>query len=749
VASHVAKRRGRHVARGGRVKKTLLVVLSVIIALIVALGILAIVWLQDLPSYDDVEAFNSSAPTEVYASDGTTLLARLQMENREPVERDQISDYVVNGTIATEDERFYEHGAIDPIGIMRALFVNITGSGQEGASTITQQFVRNTILADEMGDISLKRKVREAYLAIVVEQNHSKDEILLMYLNTINYGQGAYGIQAASQRYFSKNANELTLGEAAALVGIPQAPSYNNPIDNMDACLSRRNVVLDRMLSNGYITQEEHDQAASEELVLNPSTPNYSGILKYPYFTSYVRNQLYSEYGMDESDVLKGGLKVYTTLDVDMQEAAEYAAETKRSMLPSYIDVGICVVEPDTGYITAIVGGKDYSKSQVNAATGDGGFGRPCGSAFKTFTLTAALEKGISPDTAVDCSSPANVDGYVLENSGNHNYGTRSMANAFAISSNTGFVRIISSIGVDTVIDTAKRMGITSDLEASGAGASLTLGVANVTPLQMASAYATLANGGTHYDPTPIMRIEDRKGNVLVDNSQKENRATPNAVSPEVCHAAINVMKGVVTGGTGTAAALSSGQTVAGKTGTSENYHDVTFTGLTPYFSCSIWMGDPTNENAVPGGTTAADVFRYFGDKAMQGKENKEFPDAADPQYTPYSDPAHGIGGYADDSYIDSQEAQEAEGEGFDTGAKVEEKKSNSSSGSSSSGNSGSSSGSSSGGSSSGGSGGGSGGSGGGGSGGGSGGGGSGGGGSGGGGSGGGGSGGGAEPPSP
>lgn len=246
-----------------------LAVFTVFLAVIVAgfSGVYALgsSWIGDLEDYDvsDAGQLNSSLPSIMLASDGTEL-ARFQVEYRDPVELDQISEYVREGTVATEDERFYEHGGFDLAGIARAVYVNLTGSGKEGASTITQQLVRNTILADEMNDISFKRKVREMYLSVKLEEQYSKDEILLMYLNTINYGSGAYGIEAASQRYFSKHASELTLAEAAALIGIPQSPTYNNPIDHEDNCLARRNLVLDRMLTNGYITQEEHDAAQAE-----------------------------------------------------------------------------------------------------------------------------------------------------------------------------------------------------------------------------------------------------------------------------------------------------------------------------------------------------------------------------------------------------------------------------------------------------------------------------------------------------
>ena len=304
-----------------------LAVFTVFLAVIVAgfSGVYALgsSWIGDLEDYDvsDAGQLNSSLPSIMLASDGTEL-ARFQVEYRDPVELDQISEYVREGSVATEDERFYEHGGFDLAGIARAVYVNLTGSGKEGASTITQQLVRNTILADEMNDISFKRKVREMYLSVKLEEQYSKDEILLMYLNTINYGSGAYGIEAASQRYFSKHASELTLAEAAALIGIPQSPTYNNPIDHEDNCLARRNLVLDRMLTNGYITQEEHDAAQAEGIVLNTTETTVDGLEKYPYFSSYVRDLLMDpdgDYRYSDDELFKGGLTIQTTLDVDSQ----------------------------------------------------------------------------------------------------------------------------------------------------------------------------------------------------------------------------------------------------------------------------------------------------------------------------------------------------------------------------------------------------------------------------------------------
>lgn len=626
------------------------ILLTVLVAGGAAVYALGNSWIGEWADYDvsDAASLNTSQPTTVLASDETTLLARFQIENRDPVGLDEISQYVLEGTVATEDERFYEHGGFDLWGIMRAAFVTLTGSGREGASTITQQLVRNTILADEMDDISFARKVREIYLSTKIEQEYSKDEILLMYLNTINYGNATYGIQAASQRYFSKDASDLTLAEAATLIGIPQSPTYNEPLQHADNCLERRNVVLDRMLSNGYITQEEHDAAAAEPLVVNESVPTDDGIEAYPYFTSYVRSYLTENYS--NLDIMKGGLTVVTTLDVSTQEAAEEAIRAKEATLSDSISGSLVAIDPDTGYVRALVGGKDWDTSQMNLATGEGTSatnpGRPCGSTFKTFTLIAALEAGISPQTTVDCSSPATIPntGYdstnQLQNIDNINYGTQTIQGAFERSSNTGFVRLEMALGIDKVIEVAQRMGISSQLSAN---ASLTLGQSNVTMLDMADAYASIANGGTHYDAQPVLRIYDADGSLIVDNSNPEGERV---ISAEVAHAATDVMKTVVTGynGTGPEAALSNGQEVAAKTGTSSSYKDITFCGITPQLSVAIWFGDPSNVENIPAHTTAADVFSDFMDEVLAGQPIETFPEADDPEYTSFSDSTYRVG---------------------------------------------------------------------------------------------------------
>ncbi len=632
-----------------------LAVLAVFIA-VVAAGVggvwaLGESWLQDLPEYKNVDQFNTARKTTVYANDRTTVLAEFYLEDREPVEIDQISQYVLEGTVATEDERFYEHGGFDLWGIARAVVVNLTGSSREGASTITQQFVRNTILSAEANDISIKRKVREMYLSMKIEEVYSKDEILLMYLNTINYGSGAYGIEAAAQRYFSKSAADLTLVEAATLIGIPQSPTYNNPIDYPDACQDRRNLVLNRMLTNGYITQAEYDEAVNTPLELNVTERSNDGIYKYPYFTSYVREYLLEQYST--SEIFEGGWTVYTTIDPTLQDEAEAAAQAKRDTLADNFDVAMTVVDPETGYVKAMVGGRDYYANQWNFATQAE---RQPGSSFKTFTLIAALEAGISPQTMVDCSTTMTVDGAKISNIYNINYGTRSIARAFAVSSNTGFVRLSKSLGPEKVAEVAERMGISSELRPV---ATLTLGTSEVTTIDMAEAYGAIANGGVKHDAIGVEQILDRNGNVIEDHSTDSGERV---ITPEVASAATQVMQGVIntSEGTGTRAALASGQPVAGKTGTSDNYSDIWFCGFTPQLSVAIWIGDPRSitegRESLSSDETATTVFRDFMTAALEGQPIEQFKTASAPPYKTYTDSKWNIGGSSSSSSDDEDE---------------------------------------------------------------------------------------------
>lgn len=583
-------------------------------------------WTEDLPSVENSDAFNYAEKSVMYAADGTTVLAEFQLENRDPLDSlDAISPYVVQGTVATEDVRFYEHNGVDLMGIARALVNNLTGGSLEGASTITQQLVRNTILSEEATDISIERKIREAELALDMEEVYSKDEILLMYLNTINYGNARYGIQEAAHYYFQKSASDLTLAEAATLVGIPQSPTYLNPLTNPDACQTRRNTVLDRMLTNGVITQEEHDAAQAEPLVLNPAPEDpTNGIYAYPYFTDYVRQWVLSNY--DNADVFEGGWTIYTTLDVEMQDKAEAACNEQNASMNDALESSLVAIDPSNGHVLAMVGGKDYSTNQFNTAAG--GQGVPTGSSFKTFTLAAAIEQGINPATLVDCTSPMKLaDGTSVENFGNINYGIRSIERATAVSSNTGFIRLVEEIGPSSVIEMAHRLGVEQDLPEVK---SITLGTGSVTPLEMASAYATIAAGGVKHDPVTVTKIVDHNGNVIYEPEDTSDQV----ISAEVAGAVTKVLRTVfeTTEGTAYSARLSSGQPVAGKTGTSEDYHDHWLVGYSPTLVCATWIGDRSNR-VTSEGLDCNSLWRNFMSAALEDQQVVNFPTTSDPKY--------------------------------------------------------------------------------------------------------------------
>ncbi len=643
-------RRSKHGARRGPLAKVGAVAIAIagllVVGCVAAFAVCA-AWLQDLPDYTDASAYNYAEKTSVYANDGTTLLAEFYLENRDPVALDDVSDYVIKGTVATEDERFYEHNGVDLQGIIRAAWVNITGTGYEGASTITQQFVRNTILADEMNESTLKRKVREAYIALQLEEIYTKDEILQMYLNTINYGQGAYGIEAAAQLYYSKSAKDLTLAQAATLIGIPQSPTYNNPINDPERCKNRRDTVLDRMLSNNVITQEEHDAAQAEDLNLAITEENSSdGIYKYDYFTSYVRDTLLDEYSTEE--VFQGGLTVITTLDVDMQRAAEAAAEKKYNSIASNLELALVAVDPDTGFIKALIGGKDYHSDQYNLATQAQ---RQPGSSFKTFTLLAALNEGISPETNLDCSSNVDIDGWKVSNYGGSSYGTRTIESAFAVSSNTGFAELVNEVGASKVVDMAKTCGINkSELDAVP---SITLGTEEVTVREMAQAYATIANGGTYREAVCIQEIKDSSDTTIY----RADTTGEKVLDTSLTQAATEIMKGVVTHGTATRASLSSGQEVAGKTGTSQKYRDKWFCGITPQLSVAIWIGG-REEVTMSTSVRCDDVFSNFVGEVLKDQPIEHFPTTSKKlEYTTF-DIGYGSGSSGSDEDADAVDGE-------------------------------------------------------------------------------------------
>lgn len=592
-------------------------------------------WLQDLPDYTSADAYVVAEPTTIYDADGN-VLTQYYIQNRRSVSLDEISDYVKKGTVDTEDRRFYEHDGIDTQSILRAVYVQLLG-GSEGASTITQQLVRNTVLSDEQFDYTLRRKVREAYIALQLEKMYSKDEILNMYLNTIYYGHSAYGIEAASVTYFNKHASELTLAEAATLVGLPQSPSYYDPTVNMEACRTRRNDVLDRMLSEGDITQEEHDSAQAEDIVLNlGEVSDGSGIGTYPFFTDYVKSILEDEFGNDT--LLQGGLSVYTTISPKYQDAGQQAVDDR---IASSGDDGasacLVAVDPDTGYILAMVNGAEYGydtdagQTVFNYCTQSQ---RQNGSSFKVFTLAAAINAGMSPTVYINNPSTMQVTPtWNLHNDADENLGIQNLEAVTAYSSNTGYVQIAQAIGLDNVINMAHELGVDTELPEE---LSVVLGSVGTPAIQMVESVATFAAGGLHRDTVAITRIVDRNGTTIYEHEDSPTRVLSTAESEAIT----DILKTVVNGKYGSLATgwyvaghWSLNQPVAGKTGTSDSHNDLWFLGYTPQLAVAVWWGNPDEQvvtyyQGVQAMTpnTCQPIFVNFCNAVLAGEAREEFP---------------------------------------------------------------------------------------------------------------------------
>ena len=629
-----SRARGRRVARNNKIK---LIVASIFAALVLSVAavagivvLTAMSWLQDLPDYTNPASFDTSQPTRVYAADGE-LLARFFLENREPISIDQMSPYVLQAIVAVEDERFFEHSGIDPQGIARAALATIMGS-REGGSTITQQYVRQTVLRDEALDISLRRKFREAYLAMEVEKHFTKEEILEMYLNTVFFGAGAHGIEVASLTYFGVHASELTLPQAAALAGIPQRPNALNPYNNPELTLARRAHVLNRMYENGKITYEQRHEAGADPMKLTRAyTPNHGIYDKGAgYFVTYVRRVLQQNFS--EADVFSGGLTVHTTLDPSLQRAAETAVWDMIGTDPSGPEGALVSMEVDTGHIIAMVGGRDFEADNFNLATQAR---RQPGSTFKTYGLVAALEAGMSPSFTIDSSSPATIGegrgAWIVNNSEGRGRGMMTLHAAMAGSVNTVFARVANAIGAEAIVDTANRMGIQTELQAFP---SLVLGAQGCTVLEIAASHNTLAAEGNYRPPVAITKVIDRSEEVIFEWELEEEEG----LTPEIAWAATQIMMGTISGGTGSRANIPNWQ-VAGKTGTSQRNRDVWFAGYTPVLTTAVWVGHKEEQTIIVnggrafGGTVSAPIWRAFMEVALENYEMRRFATAAAPSY--------------------------------------------------------------------------------------------------------------------
>lgn len=573
-----------------------------------------------------------SRVSTVYAADGTPIGEFREAESRVPIDADEIPDTIKRAVVAAEDHEFYAHEGVDWRGIGRAFWADVQSRQlKQGGSTITQQLVKNLYTG---GDRTLVRKAKEALIAAQVERVLDKDEILAQYLNTVYMGDSVFGVEAAAQSYFRKPAKDLTLSEAALLVGVLPAPSRYSPRSHPEAAEFKRNVVLDAVERYGLGTPEEVAAARAEKPKIHPP-PGVVG--RYPYFLDYLRVYLLDVMNYSPDLVYRGGLRIDTTLDPDLEE---HAIKVLQRTLDNEKDpeASLVSVEPQTGFVRALVGGKNWDQSKVNLALGKlgGGSGRQAGSSFKPFVLARALDAGVSPKKVYSAPSSVQPRGFTkpVGNYEGGGYGSATLAAATQKSINTVFVQLIVDVGIKQTAEMAKRLGITSiDLNKPIYG-GIAIGTQEVSPLDMASAFSVFAARGIRAEPTPVLKITDQDGKVIENNTRtnRGKRVLEEAVADNVNQ----ILEGVIEGGTGTRAKI--GRPAAGKTGTSQNWENAWFVGYTPTLSTAVWMGYKEGNipmrgvqgvGRVTGGSLPAKMWHDFMVEAVRGVEPTAFTEPA------------------------------------------------------------------------------------------------------------------------
>ena len=572
----------------------------------------------------------------IYASDGTPLVTLHAEEDRVVVPLSRIPKHMREAAVAIEDRRFWSHRGIDLKALLRAAYVNASeGRVVEGGSTITQQYVKNAIVGS---DRTLKRKIREAALAWKLEDRITKKEILERYLNTIYFGKGAYGVQAAARKYFSKSAPLLTLPESAMLAGLIAGPERWDPTENPEGALARRNLVLSAMLRERRITRQQHAEASASPLGLNPAIETK----RYPaaYFVEHVKEQILTDerFGKTQQErydaLFRGGLRIYTTIDLKTQKQAESSVKQVLSQKGDPHGA-MTVIDPRNGFIRAMVGGRNFFArnnpvAQVNLATGDGGTGRQAGSSFKPFALVAALENGISPQKRYRGGTSISIPQrygppWVVRNYEGSSYGSLTLEQATINSVNVVYAQLIKELGPKRVVVIAHQMGIRSKLRALP---SAVLGANEVNTLEMASAYGTLATNGMHVEPTSIERVTTASGREIFRAASKPEEV----LNPSVAWVTTQILRKVIIDGPGVAANI--GRPAAGKTGTAQQWRDAWFAGYIPQLTAAVWVGFPKRQASmvpprtrtrVTGGSFPAQIWNAFMTKATKGMPVEQF----------------------------------------------------------------------------------------------------------------------------
>ncbi|MFQ6014681.1 MAG: penicillin-binding protein [Anaerolineae bacterium] len=600
-------------------------------------------FVKDLPAPEEIGRQTSQTfkTTTIYDRTGQTVLYEIfdpQWGNRTVVPLESIPIHLRQATIAIEDRNFYENPGINIRGIARAAYQNFFGSGPiQGGSSITQQLVKNVLIPpEERYQKSYIRKIKEAILALEISRRYSKDQILEMYLNTIDYGRLAYGVEAAAQAYFGKHVWDLDLAESAMIAALPQAPAANSPCENPEKGREKQHLVLDAMLREGYITAEETVAAKYEEL----ECAQLQFDIVAPHFVFYVRKLLEEQFG--PTAVYQGGLRVYTTIDLEMQRAAEEIARQQVAKLQeeerNVSNAAVVALRPSTGEILTMMGSLDYFNKEIDGQVNMAVANRQPGSAFKPFTYATAFEKGYTAATLVmDVRTvfpqlPGEPP-YVPENYDRKYHGPQRFRQALARSYNLPAVKVLDMVGVKNVINTAHRLGITT-LNRDYYGLSLTLGGGEVKPLDMAFAFATFANKGVmagvpvpqdrlrpgyrRLDPVAILRVEDANGNLLYEFKGPEMQEV---MSPQVAYLITDVLSDNQSRAAafGANSMLKLSRPAAVKTGTTNDWRDAWTIGYTPQLVTAVWVGNADNEpmEQVPGSRGAAPIWHDFMEKVL------------------------------------------------------------------------------------------------------------------------------------
>jgi penicillin-binding protein 1A len=600
------------------------VALAVLFAALLGAGVVAGIvasYSRNLPDISRMADYQPSRSTRVLARDGSQL-ASLFKENRVWVPIEQVPIRVRNAFIATEDRNFYQHHGVDLYGIARAAIADWRHERFQGASTITQQLARALFLSDE---VSYARKIQEILLAIEIERYYTKNEILERYLNIIYFGAGAYGVEAAAHTYFGTGVEHLTIGQAALLAGLPAAPSDYSPFVNLAHAKQRQEHVLERMVASNFISREQEREELERPLGLIHERPGGLQSYKYPYFTTYVTHLLEAQFGSQAT--FEGGLQVFTTLDPSLQRLAEEAVNWGIDRAGAEgigaSQAALVALRPSTGEILAMVGGAGgfTLKNQFNRAWQAR---RQPGSSFKAYVYTAAIDSGMTPTTIVDdspVSYPMGDGTRWAPQDDDHRYlGSITLRYALAQSRNVVAVRLAEKVGIDRVMEYAKRMGVKAPLEAN---LSLALGTSGVSPLDQAAGFATLANAGIHIDPSPIRTVRDAIGSAVLDNTYPQQTEV---VSAGTAYVVTSMLQSVINEGTGYPNAQI-GRPAAGKTGTTSDYRDAWFVGYTPDLVAAVWIGNDNYRqmNESYGGNIPARIWARFMKAALAKTPKHEF----------------------------------------------------------------------------------------------------------------------------